>query len=209
MQLQRTIESPIHHTRLSEARVHLHIGSKSVLVAHILTQLESLVQAPHVIQELHHDAQRVAGGSNARRSYSSKSRRPSSTFCFFAQTSKSDMYMMPSGAKLWRLFNSSTPRAKHDLRDSRNSTPLAWNTFRGQRWHSPTHSNLATLRQGISTPRWSYSCLGHTSWPVVAFTNVFPCGNVLTVNLNTALELLFLRAHFVASGSIPQRIPIW
>ena len=63
MQLQRTIELLVHHTRLSEVRLHLHIGSKSVLVAQILTQLESLAQAPHVIQELHHDAQRVVGGA--------------------------------------------------------------------------------------------------------------------------------------------------
>ena len=139
VQLQRTIESPVHHTRLSEARVHLHIGSKSVLVAQILTQLKSLVQAPHVIEELHHDAQRVVGGSNEGRS--SRSRRPSSTFCFFAQTSKSEMYMMPSAKLLRPLISSTTRKARCD---SRNSTPLALNTFRGQRWHSPTLTNVAT-----------------------------------------------------------------
>ena len=119
------------------------------------------------------------------------------------------MYMMPSGAKLWRLFNSSTPRAKHGLRDFRNSTPLALNTFRSQRWHSSTHSHLVTFRQGISTLRWRHSCLGHNWRPEVAFSNVFLFGNVLTVKFNTALELLLPQTHFVTRGSIPQRIPIW
>ena len=57
--------------------------------------------------------------------------------------------------------------------------------------------------------RWSYSCLGHNLWPEVAFPNAFPFGNVSTGNLNTALELPLPRTHFVARGSIPQRIPIW
>lgn len=86
VQLQRTIESPVHRTRLSEARVHLHIVTKSVLIAQILTQLESLIQAPHVIQELHHDAQHVVGECGL--SYSLKKRRPSFTFCYFAHITK-------------------------------------------------------------------------------------------------------------------------
>ena len=58
-----------HHARLGEARAHLDIGTKNVLVAQILNQLKGLVQAPCVTQELHHDAVRVVGGSNARRSH--------------------------------------------------------------------------------------------------------------------------------------------
>ena len=42
---------------------------KTVLVVEILNQLKGLVQSPCVNQELHNDAERVVGGSNACRSH--------------------------------------------------------------------------------------------------------------------------------------------
>ena len=65
-------------------------------------------------------------------------------------------------------------------RGSRARATPASDTIRGQRRHSPTHPNLATSRQPPQR----------------------------TVEMNTTLELLLPRTHFVTRGSISNAFPV-
>ena len=112
----------------------------------------------------------------------------------------SHMILAPVGLQSFLLLHRRT-------RGSRARATPASDTIRGQRRHILNNApQCGNVSAATTTLRWNYSCLGHMSWPEVAFPNAFTIGNDTIVETNTALELLLPLTHCVR-GSIPQRIP--
>ena len=112
----------------------------------------------------------------------------------------SHMILAPVGLQSFLLLHRRS-------RSSRARATPASDTIRGQRRRSPTDPDLATSRQPSQhCAGASYPCLGHISWPEVAFPNAFSFVNVSVLIDNTALELPLPRTHCVARGGNPQRI---